>query len=76
MIANIASYDVRILPHRANPAGLNFRERQGFRSAVLGGGFRGPAFPQWSRRRPQLRVPAGICTARPSVCVRSFPSIP
>jgi hypothetical protein len=30
MIANIASDDALILPHRANPAGLNFRERQGF----------------------------------------------
>ncbi len=29
MIANIASDDALILPHRANPAGLNFRERQG-----------------------------------------------
>ena len=29
MIANIASYDALILPHRANPTGLNFRERQG-----------------------------------------------
>jgi len=28
MIANIASDDALILPHRANPAGLNFRERQ------------------------------------------------
>jgi hypothetical protein len=27
MIANIASDDVLILPHHANPAGLNFRER-------------------------------------------------
>jgi hypothetical protein len=27
MIANIASDDALILPHRANPAGLNFRER-------------------------------------------------
>src|SRR5262249_3904394 len=33
-------------------------------------------FPQWIRRRPQLRVPAGVCTTRQSVCVRSFPSIP
>jgi hypothetical protein len=29
MIANIASDDALILPHHANPAGLNFRERQG-----------------------------------------------
>jgi hypothetical protein len=29
MIANIASDDALILPYRANPAGLNFRERQG-----------------------------------------------
>ena len=29
MIANIALDDALILPHRANPAGLNFRERQG-----------------------------------------------
>ena len=28
MIANIAFDDALILPHRANPAGLNFRERQ------------------------------------------------
>ena len=28
MIANIASDDALILPHHANPAGLNFRERQ------------------------------------------------
>jgi hypothetical protein len=28
MIANIASDDALILPHRANPAGWNFRERQ------------------------------------------------
>jgi hypothetical protein len=28
MIANIASDDALILPHRANPTGLNFRERQ------------------------------------------------
>jgi hypothetical protein len=28
MIANIASDNALILPHRANPAGLNFRERQ------------------------------------------------
>jgi len=28
MIANIASDDALILPYRANPAGLNFRERQ------------------------------------------------
>jgi hypothetical protein len=28
MIANIASDDALILPHRANPAELNFRERQ------------------------------------------------
>ena len=28
MIANIVSDDALILPHRANPAGLNFRERQ------------------------------------------------
>jgi hypothetical protein len=28
MIANIASDDGLILPHRANPAGSNFRERQ------------------------------------------------
>jgi hypothetical protein len=27
MIENIASDDALILPHRANPAGLNFRER-------------------------------------------------
>jgi hypothetical protein len=31
MIANIASDDALILPYRANPAGLNFRERQGTR---------------------------------------------
>src|SRR5258707_3032576 len=30
MIANIASDDALILPHRANPAGLNFREPQVF----------------------------------------------
>src|SRR2546430_14544994 len=30
MIANIASDDGLILPHRANPAGSNFRERQPF----------------------------------------------
>jgi Integrase core domain len=29
IIANIASDDALILPHRANPAGLNFRQRQG-----------------------------------------------
>jgi hypothetical protein len=29
MIANIALDDALILPHRANPTGLNFRERQG-----------------------------------------------
>jgi hypothetical protein len=29
MIANITSDDALILPHHANPAGLNFRERQG-----------------------------------------------
>jgi hypothetical protein len=29
MIANIASDDALILPHHANPVGLNFRERQG-----------------------------------------------
>jgi hypothetical protein len=28
MIANIALDDALILPHRANPTGLNFRERQ------------------------------------------------
>jgi hypothetical protein len=28
MIANIAFDDALILPHRANPPGLNFRERQ------------------------------------------------
>jgi hypothetical protein len=28
MIANIASDDALILPRRANPAGLNLRERQ------------------------------------------------
>jgi hypothetical protein len=28
MIANIASDDALILPQRANPTGLNFRERQ------------------------------------------------
>jgi hypothetical protein len=28
MIANIASDDALILPHRANPQGWNFRERQ------------------------------------------------
>jgi hypothetical protein len=28
MIANIAFDDALILPHRANPIGLNFRERQ------------------------------------------------
>jgi hypothetical protein len=33
IIANIASDDALILPHRANPAGLNFRERQGCRQA-------------------------------------------
>jgi hypothetical protein len=27
MIANIALDDALILPHRANPTGLNFRER-------------------------------------------------
>jgi hypothetical protein len=32
MIANIAFDDALILPHRANPAGLNFRERQGWRN--------------------------------------------
>ena len=32
MIANIASDDALILAHRANPAGLNFRERQGWRN--------------------------------------------
>jgi len=31
MIANIASDDALILPYRANPAGLNFRERQELR---------------------------------------------
>jgi|SRR5262245_6882574 len=30
MIANVASDDALILPHDANPAGLNFRERQGY----------------------------------------------
>jgi hypothetical protein len=30
MIANIASDDGLILPHRANPTGSNFRERQRF----------------------------------------------
>jgi hypothetical protein len=34
MIANIASDDALILPHRANPAGLNFRERQVWDSAT------------------------------------------
>jgi hypothetical protein len=32
MIANIAFDDALILPHRANPAGLNFRERRGWRN--------------------------------------------
>src|SRR5262249_39568759 len=32
MIANIASDDALILPHHANPAGLNFRERQVIRA--------------------------------------------
>jgi hypothetical protein len=36
MIANIASDDALILPHRANPAGLNFRERQVQRSQLTG----------------------------------------
>jgi hypothetical protein len=35
MIANIASDDALILPHRANPAGLNFRERQAANSRIL-----------------------------------------
>jgi hypothetical protein len=30
MIANIVSDDALILPHHANPAGSNFRERQVF----------------------------------------------
>jgi hypothetical protein len=34
MIANIALDDALILPHRANPAGLNFRERQVLFAAV------------------------------------------
>jgi hypothetical protein len=34
MIANIASDDALILPHRANPAGLNIRERQDIADAV------------------------------------------
>jgi hypothetical protein len=33
-------------------------------------------FARWIRWGPQLRVPAGVCTARQSVCVRSFSSIP
>jgi hypothetical protein len=35
MIANIALDDALILPHRANPTGLNFRERQGFETSDL-----------------------------------------
>src|SRR5207247_10274655 len=35
MIANIASDDALILPHGANPAGWNFRDRQGRRDARL-----------------------------------------
>jgi len=35
MIANIASDDALTLPHRANPAGLNFRERQVMRLAIM-----------------------------------------
>ena len=37
MIVNIASDDALILPHHANPAGLNFRERHvefGFAACV------------------------------------------
>jgi hypothetical protein len=34
MIANIASDDALILSHRANPAGLNFRERQDVKNRV------------------------------------------
>jgi transposase InsO family protein len=36
MIANIASDDALILPHRANPAGLNFRERSLFVVPTIG----------------------------------------
>jgi DNA anti-recombination protein RmuC len=35
MIANIALDDALILPHRANPTGLNFRERQVLRQPGL-----------------------------------------
>jgi hypothetical protein len=38
MIANIASDDALLLPHRANPAGLNFRERQRSRSSRVASG--------------------------------------
>jgi hypothetical protein len=34
MIANIASDDALILPHHANPVGLNFRERQALKDAA------------------------------------------
>jgi hypothetical protein len=34
MIANIALDDALILPHRANPTGLNFRERQVLREVL------------------------------------------
>jgi hypothetical protein len=36
MIANITLDDALILPHRANPTGLNFRERQAHLRRILG----------------------------------------
>jgi hypothetical protein len=36
MIANIALDDALILPHSANPAGSNFRERQALKDGLVG----------------------------------------
>src|SRR5262249_14952753 len=65
-------------PQRRFPprsGGWSFPQRR-FRPGGGGGRLPQRRFPPRFRRVTQLRVPARICTARPSVCVRPVQSIP
>jgi hypothetical protein len=53
MIANTGSDDALILPHRANPAGLNFRERQ-HKPLFVPDHVRSQSEPE--RRNPRRRI--------------------
>jgi hypothetical protein len=59
MMANIASDDALILPHRANPAGLNFRERQPSKDDCLAASV---------SLASAILLPSGPANTRCSVC--------